>query len=86
MSLWDGLLEPPDRRAAAEIARAVNAAICELEDRLDRWVRGEHRVGFLCECGCLSIAAITMTAYRAAGGAWIAGHAEGGSSASEIGA
>lgn len=73
MSLWDGL-EPADRRGSAEMARAVNAAICELEDRLDRWKPSVHRVGFLCECGCLSVAAITMAEYRLADGAWIEGH------------
>lgn len=52
-----GWARAPDRRVSAEIARAVNAAICELEGRLDRQEPSVYCVGFLCECGCLSIAA-----------------------------
>jgi hypothetical protein len=61
------------RPAAAEVARGVNTAICELEDRLDL-TAGEHPVGFFCECGCLGTVPMTMTAYRVAGGAWLDGH------------
>jgi hypothetical protein len=61
------------RPGAAEVARGVNTAICELEDRLDLAVR-EHLVGFFCECGCLGTVPMTMTAYRLAGGAWLDGH------------
>ena len=65
------LVQPPD---AAGVARGVNTAICDLEDRLD--LRdGEYPVGFFCECGCLGTVPMTMTAYRVAGGAWLDGHA-----------
>ena len=57
---------------AAELAREVNAAICELEDRL--LATDDHPVGFLCECGCLGIAPMSFADYRRATGAWLDGH------------
>jgi len=36
--------------------------------------RDEHLVGFLCECGCMDTATLTIAEFEAAGGAWCAGH------------
>jgi hypothetical protein len=68
--------DPPEpaKLSPAEMAREVNAVIYEMAESLDRLVPDDQGVGFLCECGCLGIAAIALGEYRAAGGAWIAGH------------
>jgi hypothetical protein len=71
--LIDGAEEPERRSDAAEVAREVNAAICELEDRLPP--SDEHAIGFLCECGCLGVAPMPFADYRRGAGAWIEGHA-----------
>jgi hypothetical protein len=64
--------EPGRQREAAQVAREVNTAICELEDRLT--AADAHRVGFFCECGCMGIVPMPMADYRQRGGAWIEGH------------
>ena len=70
--LVDSVEEPGRRVDAAEVAREVNAAICELEDRLQ--ATDEHPVGFLCECGCLRIAPMSFADYHRGFGAWLEGH------------
>lgn len=62
------------RREAAEVAREVNVAICDLEGRLDALLTSAHLVGFFCECGCMGIAPMTMADYCKGGGVWIEGH------------
>ncbi|HEY8775615.1 MAG TPA: hypothetical protein VIM33_03930 [Gaiellaceae bacterium] len=34
----------------------------------------DYSLAFPCECGCLAIVEATLADYRAARGAWIAGH------------
>ena len=68
----------PDPDAGA-IAREVNAHILALEARLtdERFLARDpriHLIGFLCECGCMGIVAVTRHAYEANGGAWLEGH------------
>jgi hypothetical protein len=70
----EGGIDPPQRSEAAEVARQVNATIYEMTTRLDELVRSEEPVGFLCECGCLAIAPVTVVDYEASGGAWLAEH------------
>ena len=70
--LMDDEEEARRRNVAAELAREVNAAICELEDRL--LATDDHPVGFLCECGCLGIAPISFADYGRATAAWLDGH------------
>ena len=72
--LTDSGDDPARRREAAEVAREVNAAISELEHRLDAFRTSAYPVGFFCECGCMGIAPMTMADYRKGGGAWIQGH------------
>jgi hypothetical protein len=74
LPIFEGGVDPPQRSEAAEVARQVNAAIYEMTARLDELVRSERPVGFLCECGCLAIAPVTVAEYDASGGAWRAEH------------
>jgi len=67
--------EPPDIRPhAAEAARAANAHIFALEERLGVRERDEPEIGLFCQCGCLEVVTVTRTRYEAAGGAWLDGH------------
>ena len=56
-----------------EAARAANTQILELAESLDRG-EGEQAVAFFCECGCRDVIPITVSRYRAIGGAWLPGH------------
>jgi hypothetical protein len=63
----------------AGLAWEVNRRILDLESRLDdeRFLARDparHLIGFVCECGCLGIVAITHSEYESRGGAWIEGH------------
>jgi len=70
----EGGIDPPQRSQAADVARQVNATIYEMTARLDELVRSEGPVGFLCECGCLAIALVTVAEYETSGGAWLPEH------------
>jgi len=57
----------------------VNAHILSLEVRLDDESflardPNRHLIGFLCECGCMGVAASTRAEYEERGGAWLEGH------------
>jgi hypothetical protein len=67
----DTYAAPP---AFADTARWANAHIAEMAEQLDSIVKNPRPVGFLCECGCLGVAELTLADFRAAGGAWIAEH------------
>jgi hypothetical protein len=60
----------PNRRGGASLARETNGHIRAIATSL----RDRGRIGFLCECGCLDIATITIGEYDAEGGAWLEGH------------
>jgi hypothetical protein len=60
--------------AFADTAKQANAHIAEMAENLDSIVDNPRPVGFLCECGCLGVAELTLADFRAAGGAWIEGH------------
>jgi hypothetical protein len=70
----EGGIDPARRIEAEELARQVNAVIYEMTARLNELVRSEEPVGFLCECGCLAIASVTVDEYDASGGAWLPEH------------
>ena len=73
---WDGMIvvgEPPTTRRM-EAATNANRHLLALADERHPEARDEHLVGFLCECGCLETATLTVAEYEAAGGAWCAGH------------
>jgi hypothetical protein len=59
--------ETPDR---AWVARETNGHIRALASSL----HDERPIGFLCECGCMSIAFATLAEYEQAGGVWLEGH------------
>jgi hypothetical protein len=73
---WNGMIvasEPPTSRRI-EAAQRTNGHLLALAERQHATVRDQHLVGFLCECGCLDTATLTVVEYEAAGGAWRAGH------------
>lgn len=73
---WRGMIvpgEPPTTRRIEAAIRA-NRHLRALTERQGANERKERLVGFLCECGCLDTAALTIPEYEAAGGAWCAGH------------
>jgi hypothetical protein len=45
-----------------------------MAERLDSIVENPRPIGFLCECGCLGNAELTLADFSAGGGAWIEGH------------
>ena len=59
---------------AVDTARRANAHIAEMAESLDSIVRNPRPIRFLCECGCFGIVELTLTNYRASGGARIEGH------------
>jgi hypothetical protein len=67
-----------DTRAAppafADTAKRANVHIAEMAERLDSIVENPRPIGFLCECGCLGNAELTLADFSAGGGAWIEGH------------
>lgn len=67
-----------DTRAApptsTDIARRANAHIAEMAESLDSIVKNPRPIGFLCECGCLETAELTLADFRVSSGAWIEGH------------
>lgn len=65
---------PADSPESSNIAKRANAHIAEMAESLDSIVQNPRPIGFLCECGCLGIAEVMLADFRAAGGAWIAGH------------
>lgn len=60
--------------ASTEIARRANAHMAEMAESLDSIVKNPRPIGFLCECGCLGTAELTLVDFRASGGARIEGH------------
>ena len=59
--------------SSAELSRLVNDEICALaRDMNIESDRNPYR--FLCEDGCGAKVVLTLTAYRAANGAWLDGH------------
>ena len=60
--------------ASTDVARRANAHIAEMAESLDSIVKNPRPIGFLCECGCLGIAEVTLADFHASGGARIAGH------------
>jgi len=67
-----------DTRAAApsstDIARRANVHIAEMAEQLDSIVHNPRPIGFLCECGCLENAELTLADFHASSGARIEGH------------
>ena len=57
----------------AQAARAANAQILATAESFDRG-EGERAIAFFCECGCRDIIPITLSRYKAMGGAWLPGH------------
>jgi hypothetical protein len=55
-----------------QAARAANEQIITLAKALDHV--GEQAIAFFCECGCRDIIPMTISRYRAKGGAWLPGH------------
>jgi hypothetical protein len=73
---WDGVIvapEPPTSRRMVAAKRA-NGHLLALTERQRGNSRDERLVGFLCECGCMDTATMTVSEYEGAGGAWCAGH------------
>jgi hypothetical protein len=60
--------------SSTDIARRANVHIAEMAEQLDSIVKNPRPIGFLCECGCLGTAELTLADYGTAGGAWIAEH------------
>ena len=60
--------------SSADIARRANVHIAEMAEQLDSIVHNPRPIGFLCECGCLEAAALTLADFRVSSGAWIEGH------------
>jgi len=62
-----------NRPGDPQAARGANAQIIALAENVDPGV-GERSVAFFCECGCRDIIPMTISRYRAKGGAWLPGH------------
>jgi hypothetical protein len=60
--------------SSTDIARRANTHIAEMAESLDSIVKNPRPIGFLCECGCLGIAELTLANFRASDGARIEGH------------
>jgi hypothetical protein len=64
----------PAPPTSTEIARRANAHIAEMAETFDSILHDPRPIGFLCECGCLGMAELTLVDFRGAGGAWIVEH------------
>lgn len=60
----------PDTPDRASVSKETNQHIRALA----RSFHDRREVGFLCECGCMSIALATLADYDEQAGVWIEGH------------